>query len=327
MGHDEDKNNFGGGTDPVSPTSITPNPRASIAKNRIGMRPARNFSAQDELNRISGVATQTQTAGGDIVLNNGVKKKSNKIIIAIILGLAVMAILCVVLFVMKRNTSIVASDSNFVKYLLNGDGDIKTTEKREKEAILADYINDSNRKIYPFTFYNLSTYSTRRDEKIEKYFSNIRIKYEEYKEAYSGTGKEAQVKKLGTLLELVEKNVDYMKNREDIINKYKDNPGLLKQNYKEYFVETDIEDLKNVSTLQIYYYENEIAYAALYDSVGCLKGNVADMDCMVRTGNINAIDSSIKEESDIGRTFNDMLSSNRVLNHEIIKTLVEINDK
>ena len=53
MGHDEDRNFNGGNTALNSTASV---------------------SVQEELNRISGVTPQSQTSGGDIVLNKSPKK-------------------------------------------------------------------------------------------------------------------------------------------------------------------------------------------------------------------------------------------------------------
>lgn len=95
MGHDEETNNFNGGENSINPP-VAPNPRAQIANNRLGMRPARNLSAMDELNRITEDENRQKapvSETGDIVLNADVKQpKDKKIIIIIVLAILVVAV-------------------------------------------------------------------------------------------------------------------------------------------------------------------------------------------------------------------------------------------
>jgi hypothetical protein len=102
MGHDEDTNNFNvSGNSPVTP--VTPNPRAQLGNNRLGMRPARNLSAKEELDRISADSNPNATASnGDIVLNAGAKPKKDKKIIVIIM-LAIVTVIAIIasLFITK----------------------------------------------------------------------------------------------------------------------------------------------------------------------------------------------------------------------------------
>ena len=176
MGHDEDKN-FGGGTAPVNPVTVTPNPRANIAKNRIGMRPARNFStetAQEELNRISGVASQTQTTGGDIVLNNVSVKKSNKIIILFVVGVILMVVIAVVLLL--TNNKIIgydgtrASFNRFANQLLYGKDSDEDIKEEKYQLGNTYYLNELMAK----TGYERGT---EAPEELKTYFTKVRTNY------------------------------------------------------------------------------------------------------------------------------------------------------
>ena len=330
MGHDEDKNNFNGGTTPVNPVPVTPNPRAQFGNNRIGMRPSRDFSAnsaQEELNRISGVTPQTQANnGGDIILAAAKpEKKNNKIIIAFIIGLAVMVILAVVLLVVKNNTTTSVASNDFVKYLLNGDGNIKTNDKNEKVALLSDYI-DNNKSIYPFTFYTLSSKSSFRDKNIDSYFSNVHAKFEEFKKSYSG-GKSAAIEKLGVLIELTEKNVNYMKTKEENISQYSSNPQKYKSVFTENFADTQYSELDEVSLYQRQYYDSEMSYIAYFDSIGCLINSKPSIDCVVLKGDVHVAGDIDEKENTIDRSFRAMASKSGILNREIVNTLAEINGR
>ena len=132
MGHDEDKNNFNGGANLVSPAStasgpnpavsvnpspspmsstnnpspnpmipVVPNPRAQFTSgNRLGMRQSRTFSAQEELNRISNDLNPNSTTPtapvGDIILGSEKPKKNRKPLIFALVGVAIVAVIGVV---------------------------------------------------------------------------------------------------------------------------------------------------------------------------------------------------------------------------------------
>lgn len=176
MGHDEDKN-FGGGTTPVSPEPVASNTRAVLGNHRIGMRPARDFSTQDELNRISGVTTQTQTAGGDIVLNNGTKKKSKKMLLIVFFTLAVIIVSIVLVLILTGvgKTNVPDNErtafNKFANYLLYG--------KDSKEDISAEKYR-SNHRYYIDEIYDNSASSDEFTEKLDDYFKNVESRYDKY---------------------------------------------------------------------------------------------------------------------------------------------------
>ncbi len=101
MGHDEDKNNFNGGINPVNPVSVTPNPRAQFTGNRIGMRQARTFNSQDELERIS-----TPTPQMSNITGGAAKKKSpmKLIVVLLVLTMLVAGGAAIFLSIQKKNS-------------------------------------------------------------------------------------------------------------------------------------------------------------------------------------------------------------------------------
>lgn len=132
MGQDEETNNFNGGTPPV-----TPNPRAQfMSGNRLGMRPARDLSAAEELNRIVEAEQKEniEANGGDIILApTGKQPKDKKIIVIIVLAIAIVITFTVGILmkggigaVLGSNTSHSSGDykkefNQFANYLISGE--------------------------------------------------------------------------------------------------------------------------------------------------------------------------------------------------------------
>ncbi len=325
MGHDEDKNNFGGGTDPVNPTSVTPNPRAQLAKNRIGMRPARNFSAQDELNRISGVTTQTQTTGGDIVLNNGVKKK-NKLPIIIVAVLVIVGIIIAIVLLAMKTTSLktdVVDSGDFIGYLLNGDSNIQTNTHKKDNAIIDDYINNDD-LIYPFTFYNMASYSSHSDKKIEKYFSDVQEKYNIFREENEKSSKKNSIDRLGNLITVMEKSVNYEKNLNDIAKTYINDKNSTKNYFEKMFRDFGDDGLEEVSNMQKAFYESVISVVYTFESLGCYVNGMTSYDCVLASGNMSAVNNIDSMNRDVDASFRKMNAASKNVNREIVKTLRDI---
>jgi hypothetical protein len=231
------------------------------------------------------------------------------------------------LLVVRNNAATSVANNDFVKYLLNGDGNIKTNEKNEKVAALSDYV-DNNKKIYPFTFYTLSSKSSFRDKDIDSYFSNVHAKFEEFKKAYSGaSAKSAAIEKLGTLIELTEKNVNYMKIKEENISQYSANPQKYKSVFTENFADTQYSELDEVSLYQRQYFDSEMSYIAYFDSIGCLINSKPSIDCVALKGDVRVAGDIDEKENTIDRSFRAMASKSGILNREIIKTLAEINGR
>ena len=130
MGHDEETNNFNGGTTPV-----TPNPRAQFTSgNRLGMRPARNFSAMDELNRITEAEQREnlEANGGDVVIATAeAQPKDKKLFIIAILAAAVVIVFAIGFFIKGGISNIIGGNNasgdykkefnQYANYLISGE--------------------------------------------------------------------------------------------------------------------------------------------------------------------------------------------------------------
>lgn len=131
MGQDENKNDGTAMPNPAPTPTLTPNPRATFTSgNHLGMRPSRDLSAQEELDRISASSTPTQDSNGDIVLDNPTPKKSNKkrILIVILIITVLAAVVGAGIFlILQQNNSVGSStvtqqktvQDNEVKELIN----------------------------------------------------------------------------------------------------------------------------------------------------------------------------------------------------------------
>ena len=336
MGHDEETNNFNGGTTPV-----TPNPRAQFTSgNRLGMRPSRNLSAADELNRIVAAENQENATvnGGDIVLAPAAKQpKDKKVYIAIALGIITIAVF-VIGFLMKSGglngiiggTSAEASD--FTKWLLNGDGSVATTtEKSNAEIKIADFANDQNKLIYPLNFYNVSTYATRRDENIEKYFTTLNQKYEVLKAEKANTDKKEDVEKLGELLELLENSVNYTKISRELATEYSNGANAAKSFYKNKFDKKMSDDrYSSILNTQARFFEDQFTEMSIYKKAGCYDDkNGADFNCIINKNDADLINQINNANGDVLRDFAQMSSNGiiKTFNEEIIKLVKSISEK
>lgn len=333
MGHDEETNNFNGGTTPVSP-----NPRATIGNNRLGMQKSRDFSAMDELNRISEAGKQEISGGEDIVLAPAEKApKDKKVYIAIALGIITIAVFGIGFFINAQKSGSIfggasAGTSDFTKWLLNGDGSVATTiDKAEKELTIADFSEDGENLIYPLNFYNVSSYATRKDENIEKYFSELNAKYTTLKQEKAGTNKASDVEKLGEVIELLENSVNYSKIKRDFVNEYTKGMDAAKSFYETKFKKKmSDEKYGTILNIQGRFYEDAAAEAGVYKNAGCYDDNFGiNSECLMLQNNQELNSKATELEGEISRDFNKMASKGvlETLNKDIIKLVKSIGGK
>lgn len=156
MGQDEETNNFNGGTPPV-----TPNPRAQfMSGNRLGMRPARDLSAAEELNRIVEAEQKEniEANGGDIILApTGKQPKDRKIIVIIVLAIAIVITFTVGILLSIMRNKAVSGDRDAIG---TSSVDILFDEKAYIPYMNNDgmygYINPENGEVVISAKYNLA---------------------------------------------------------------------------------------------------------------------------------------------------------------------------
>ena len=291
MGHDEDQNfNSGNGT-------------------------INNFAApsvQDELNRISGVVPQTQSTGGDIILNNG-SKHNNKILIAVVASIFAVVIVAILL-IMQPWKSLTASHvpgdyrkefNQFANYLINGE--MKEDALNGSNNHLGNYAlnkaihsSDSERKSYLEKAYKLfeDFYIDYTNENIDN--NTLKARVENYRD----------VLKMIYLYEISDKLEDdqivkeYMSKTEDGVKDYINN------SYKE-LSDSDstigrryAEELRELG-------RTYLAQLIRYNSKGCIdkNGNI-DKICVNKNAEYN-LDSQAYGEARraVYNTYNSAISN------------------
>ena len=337
MGHDEETNNFNGGTTPV-----TPNPRAQFTSgNRLGMRPARDLSTAEELNRIVEAENREnlEAQGGDIVLAPAEKEPKDKKFYIIIV-LAIVTILAFAIGFLAKNGGIggimgnasTEKTNDFAKWLLNGDGKVATTTKSNgTELTIADFSVDGDKVIYPLDFYNVSTYATKKDENIEHYFVELNNKYNALKTETANSDKAGDVEKLGKAILLLENNVNYLKIQRDIMAEYKKSEAAAKEYLRDRF-DKDLgsEQYNLILKAQLGFYENSVSENALYASANCYNENTGgNFECIMRTNDAELISSIDLANSATAHNFRYMSSDSmiKILNKEIITLVKSIGGK
>ena len=300
----------------------------------------KTFSAADELNRIVEAEQKEnlEAAGGDIVLAPvETPKKDKKVIIAIVLAI-VTVIVFAVGFMMKGGgisgvfSGTSAGTGDFTKWLLNGDGSVATTtEKTETELKIADFSNDEEKLIYPLNFYNVTTYATRKDENIEKYFSELNNKYETLKNEKANSNQASDVEKLGKLINLLENSVNYAKIQRDIVKEYSNNKTAAENYFKEHF-KKDLGDdnLNAILNVQAKFYEDSAVELVLYSKNNCYNQNTGgDFECIIRVGNADLMSAINEANNATSQDFRKMASEGVIkkLNKEIVGVVMSIGGK
>ena len=347
MGHDEDKNNFGGGNPnlgrPVTPvvpatTATTPNPRAqAIVNNRLGLRPARNLSAQEELDRISGVDHQSQPAGGDIILAPEKKRGSKKFLIIGLVTVLIIAAVVAGIVLLSRGGNFLGGVSykkeldDFSEWLLNGDGSVRvSSEKSESKTTLADFTDKDDELIYPLNFYTLSSYIYEEDEDIARYFSELYLRYDKLKKKIGNSNKKSEVEELGVFIEILENNVNYTKIRKTLASEYRNSTESAREYYRKRF-EKDLSDdmFQTILDMQADLYDYSLNEDLVYMEANCydpVKGPI--YECIISNNNYDYFNRAEEESSKVLSSFRmiSSLNTEKRISEKIISLLKEMGE-
>lgn len=338
MGHDENKNDFGGTPNGVNsaapsavPTPATPSfGGANSTSSNAALEELRRISADSNPNAAPAPVTFTDSAtSGDIILNKPKTSKKKFVILGLVFA-TILACVLLVLTLKIDGKNIIniggAQDNEFVKYLLNGDGDVEISEEKSEVATLSEYA-DGEKMIYPLTFHSLMAYKTQRDNAIDSYFTTLHEKYNEYK-ANTKNPNDDNIKKLGVLIDVLENTVNYMKNIDEfaeMIN-YGADYNEVMQNLQEKYKRPEYQELGNVYDMYYLLYGNDISLMSVYKSVGCFGNKIKDFGCVMGSDNYGAVQYVNARSDKEGEIFNSLVKTSSVLNKEIIKTILAANN-